>query len=88
MRTVNLAHAGMLAVIVCLTAQALGHDQASAADADRLKAQAAKVFIDGGRSDLDYTRTEITFVNHVRDRKEADVHILITEQDTGSGGRE
>ncbi len=38
--------------------------------------------------DLDYIRSEITFVNYVIDRKDADVHIMITRQSTGSGGRE
>ena len=38
--------------------------------------------------DLDYFRTEITFVNYVRDRADADVHILTTTQATGGGGRE
>jgi hypothetical protein len=37
---------------------------------------------------MDYIRTEIPFVNYVRDRKEADVHVLITTQGTGSGGTE
>jgi len=55
---------------------------------DQLKEKAPKVYIDCNECDLDYIRTEIMFVNYVRDRKEADVHILITTQDTGSGGRE
>jgi len=38
--------------------------------------------------DKDYIRQEITFVNYVRDRNEADVHILVTTQETGSGGLE
>jgi len=38
--------------------------------------------------DLDYIRTEITYVNYVRDRKDAHVHILITTQGTGGGGTE
>src|SRR5947207_10729638 len=38
--------------------------------------------------DFDYFRTEITFVNWVRDRQVADVHILVTTQQTGGGGRE
>lgn len=42
---------------------------------------------DGG-CDSDYFRTEITFVNWVRDRQVADVHLLITGQSTGAGGRE
>lgn len=55
---------------------------------DELKKAAPKVFIDGNRLDIDYIRTEITFVNYVWDRKEADVHVLITQQRTGGGGRE
>lgn len=37
--------------------------------------------------DFDYYRTEITFVNWVRDRQFAQVHLLVTTQSTG-GGRE
>jgi hypothetical protein len=44
--------------------------------------------MDCNRCDFDHIRREITFVNYVRDRKEADVHILVTIQGTGSGGRE
>jgi len=49
-----------------------------------------KIFIDTPDYyiDFDFVRTEITFVNYVRDRTDADVHILITTQQTGSGGRE
>ena len=49
---------------------------------------APKVFFDCNRCDFDHIRREITFVNYVRDRKEADLHILVTIQGTGSGGRE
>jgi hypothetical protein len=38
--------------------------------------------------DFDFFRTEITAVNWVRDRQVADVHILVTTQSTGAGGRE
>jgi hypothetical protein len=55
---------------------------------NELKNQAPKVFIDCGRCDMNYIKTEIPFVNYVRDRKEADVHVLITQQTTGAGGRE
>jgi hypothetical protein len=53
-----------------------------------LRKSAPKVFIDCNSCDEDYIRTEIPFVNYVRDRKEADVHVLITTQSTGSGGVE
>jgi hypothetical protein len=47
------------------------------------------VFLDC-RSDCDgdFLRTEITYVNWVRDRQAADVHLLITEQDAGAGGEQ
>lgn len=57
-------------------------------DVDALKKTAPRVFIDCDYCDIDYIKTEITFVNYVRDRKEAQVHVLITVQSTGGGGRE
>ena len=67
-----------------------GYSQEAKPDLEKLKEKAPKVFIDsrGWGVDYDYIRNEITFVNYVRDRKEADVHILITTQRTGSGGME
>jgi hypothetical protein len=53
-----------------------------------LQANAPTVFIDCGFCDENYIRTEIAFVNYVRDRLLADVHVLITTQSTGGGGRE
>ncbi len=38
--------------------------------------------------DFDHIRREITFVNWVRDRRDAQVHILGTGQRTGGGGQE
>ena len=55
---------------------------------DDLKKSALKVFLDCGSCDLAYIKTEITFVNYVRDRLEAQVHVLVTTQATGGGGRE
>lgn len=63
-------------------------DQADSLKKDQ--ADALKIFIDTPDYfiDFDYVRTEITFVNYVRDRADADVHILITTQRTGGGGIE
>ncbi len=57
---------------------------------DKLRSTAPNVFLDCSRRDcdLDYIRTEITFVNYVRDPQSSNVHILVTRQSTGSGGRE
>ena len=49
-----------------------------------------RVFIDCNNTpcDEEFFRTEINFVEHVRDRQTADIHLLMTGQSTGSGGRE
>ena len=47
-----------------------------------------KVFVDCDECDFDFLRREIPFVHYVRDRRLAQVHILVTDQPTGSGGRE
>ena len=48
---------------------------------------ALRVFLDCPNSfcDFDYYRTEITFVNWVRDRQFAQMHVLVTTQQTGGG---
>ena len=83
-RTLPLIVAG--AVLILSPARAPAQD--AAASADRLKQTAPKVFLDCHQCDMDYIRNEITFVNFVRDRQIADVHILVTIMLTGSGGRE
>jgi len=76
----------LLALALCLSA--LPAAQEGQPGIDELKKTAVKVYLDCGRCDIEYIKTEITFVNYVRDRLEAQVHILITTQTTGSGGSE
>jgi len=83
---VNRRILGALMIVLALAAAPAFAQQS--ADVAELKKTAPKVFIDCNSCDLDYIRTEIPFVNYVRDRKEADVHVLITTQQTGSGGTE
>ena len=45
------------------------------------------VFLDCQGCDEQYIRRQIPFVNYVRDRKQADVHVLGTVRSTGSGGQ-
>ncbi|MEX1184173.1 MAG: hypothetical protein WEF86_13155 [Gemmatimonadota bacterium] len=45
-----------------------------------------RVFIDCGFCDDNYLRTEITWVDYMRDRADADVHVLVSRQTTGGGG--
>ena len=47
-----------------------------------------RVFLDCMFCDEEFVRTEITWVNWVRDRMAADVHVLVTTQVTGGGGIE
>ncbi len=51
--------------------------------------EALRVFLDcpDYHCDRDYLRTEITFVNWVRDRDVAQVHVLVTTEHNGGGGR-
>ncbi len=78
---------GILVPAVLLTAAPPGA-QNGQNSLEALRDQAPRVFLDCFRCDRDYFREEITYVNYVRDRADADVHVLITEQGTGSGGRE
>lgn len=45
------------------------------------------VYLDCNRCDFSYVRSEITFVNHVREPGQAQVHVMVTDQPTGGGGR-
>jgi hypothetical protein len=47
-----------------------------------------RVFLDCEFCDFDHFRREITFVDYVRDRAVAQVHVLVTGQETGAGGRQ
>jgi hypothetical protein len=62
--------------------------QAQISDSNNLKNTAPKLYISCDSCDMEYIQTEIAFVNHVRDRKDAQIHLLITTQSTGSGGME
>ncbi|MGB7296262.1 MAG: hypothetical protein WBC70_11790 [Candidatus Aminicenantales bacterium] len=53
-----------------------------------MRSVAPNIYLDCSRRDcdFDFIKTEITFVNYVRDRQSADIHIIVTRQTTGSGG--
>jgi hypothetical protein len=47
---------------------------------------ALKLFLDCQyECDTDFIRTELTFVDHVRDSQSADIHALVTTESTGGG---
>jgi hypothetical protein len=76
--------AGAILLTLLASAPLLGFEQTIG----EIKKYAPKVFIDCHRCDMNYIRTEIPFVNYVRNPQEADIHVLVTEQTTGGGGRE
>jgi hypothetical protein len=45
-----------------------------------------RVFLDCGRCDGEYLRQTVKFIDYVRDRTAADIHVLVTTEDTGGGG--
>lgn len=51
--------------------------------------QALRVFLDCEEwfCDEDFFRREIPYINYTRDREDAQVHVLVTSEDTGGGGR-
>ncbi len=46
-----------------------------------------RVFVDCYECDTEYLRQNVLFVDYVRDRTVADVHLLVTTEGTGGGGR-
>jgi hypothetical protein len=57
-------------------------------DSERQAQQVLRVFLDCTVCDFSNIRQEINYINYVRDRRDADVHVLVTSQRTGSGGQE
>ena len=46
-----------------------------------------RIFLDCDECETDYLRQNVTFVDYVRDRAVADLHVLVTTQSTGGGGQ-
>ncbi len=60
--------------------------QNSYSQEEKNREKAIKIFYDCDYCDEDFIKKELTYVNYVRDSKEAQVHVLITEQNNGGGG--
>ena len=82
-----------LTLLIALAVCALPHAEASGqqpADTVSTESEALRVFMDCRTRycDWEYMRQEFTFINYVRDREVAQVHVLVTTRRTGSGGFE
>jgi len=81
MRQARLLFALLLALVV--------DAQTARAQSLPLQSGPIAVYIDcRSGCDGEFIRTEITYVNWVRDREVADVHLLITNQGAGAGGEQ
>jgi hypothetical protein len=86
-RTLPVLLAASLLSAAALPAHAQDIEVEVATEAAVTREDAPLVYLDCNRCDSSHIRREITFVNYVRDRDVAQVHVLITDQPTGSGGR-
>ncbi|HEU4747154.1 MAG TPA: hypothetical protein VFS56_01540 [Gemmatimonadaceae bacterium] len=77
-----------LAALVCVVPISSAKAQQPAQPDTAQASTRLRVFLDCFFCDFDFMRTEITFVDYVRDRQDAQVHILVTTQPTGGGGTE
>lgn len=83
--------AGLFALLLCATfggansAHGQGNPPPTGSSLEDLDRR-ARVYLDCQFCDESYIRRNLTFVDYVRDRKQSDVHVLITTQRSGSGG--
>lgn len=74
-----------LIVIILFLFTSINYSQT---DQSLIKNGAPNIFVDCGLCDMDFVKEQIAIVNYVRDRKDADIHILFTSQRTAAGGTE
>jgi hypothetical protein len=73
--------AAVVAAALCVAGGTASAQEQAAADAPR-------VFLDCHFCDTNFIRTEMNWVNWVRDAADAQIHVLVTRQSTGGGGQE
>ena len=79
-----------MALLLCVSFQAIASDLENIDKGYSYSVSSIvtlKVYIEGGGIDYDYIRRNIDFVDFVNDPKAADVHVILTSNPTGSGGR-
>ncbi|MBA3641301.1 MAG: hypothetical protein H0W53_18930 [Acidobacteria bacterium] len=77
----------LLVAILVLIGPARATYAQSVPPAGQFDAARLKVYLDCQyECDFDYLRTNVAFVDWVRDRADSDIHLLVTTQTTGGGG--
>lgn len=86
--TFHVKYFTLIVMVLAPIGQASGitHQQGTTTGRDSTEQETVSVYLDCGSCDNSYIRQEIGFVNYVRDRFQAQVHLFITSQGTGSGG--
>lgn len=81
---------GALLLLLMLTGAPVRAQETPAAAADTSQNAALRAFLDCDERgcDRDFFVTEMKWINWMRDRLDADFHLLVTSQTTGSGGRQ
>jgi hypothetical protein len=86
----RLIPAVLIALLAGVPAGAAAQATARATAGTQLPAQTAppmlRIFMDCWECDIDHLRRNVRFVDYVRDRSVADLHVLVTTQSTGGGG--
>ncbi len=75
-----------LALVIFVLPQLSAFAQDS--DTTSYRKDAVHLYLDCHRCDINYIRREIPYVNYVRDVKEAQLYVLMTQQNAGNGGRQ
>lgn len=83
----GLRAAGLLLAVAASLAPSRGSAQEEMLDPGP-EDSLLRVFLDCERRtcDFDHFRREVSFVNYVRDRADAQLHVLVTSQETAAGG--
>ncbi len=76
----------LLAYLIGMALVELVAVRPAAAQTPDTGAERLAIFLDCRRCDETFIRQQMTFVDYVRDRESADVHVLVTVQNTGSRG--
>ena len=71
----------ILLLLICATT--LIAQEVTDNDADTLREHALNLYLEDVP---DFIKKEVPFINYVRDKKDADLVVIVTMEDTGSGG--
>jgi hypothetical protein len=72
--------------LLCVFASLLSAGPAAGWQNPPARHDLVRVFLDCNDCDESYLKKEVTFIDYVRHREDADVHLLVTIQETGGGG--